>query len=78
MKRLIAIFAALAVLAAANAAQTCIISGSTERPAPGTYSPGSAALPGALDAIARTHASGRLSGRLNGRDPSGGTVLLVR
>lgn len=77
MKRPITIFAALFGLAA-GAAQTCIVSGSLERPAPGTFSQGSAALPGALDAVARTHASGTLSGRLNGRDPSGGTVFMVR
>ena len=94
MKRLFAMSALLVGLGAASAGQSCIISGSTERPAAGAYTRASAALAGRLDAVSRTQASAALAGcldavsrtrasavlgrRLNGRDPSSQTLVILR
>ena len=70
--------AALAALSPLIADATCIVSGSTERPLPGTVTLSSSALSGALDAVTRTSASCALNGALNSCEPAGGTIIVFR
>ncbi len=76
-KTLFTIVIAMALAASAETA-TCIVSGSTARPLPGTTTVSDGLLGRSLDAVTRTTCSGVLSGRLDRRPPSKGLWIFLR